>query len=202
MNWHDNFHSRAVAWLKVLLPLMALAILSTLFLFSRTIDPNDAIPFAKVDVEARLREPRLTAPTWAGVTDDGSSLTISASEIRAGQTNGAASTADRLTARLETPGGGLVNLVAARGALDAGSAFLTMAGGVVVTTGTGYRLTTEEMTAALDRTSLISRTKVTGDGPPGHLEAGAMELRSDAAHPGAYLLVFKQGVKLLYQPLK
>ena len=202
MNWHDNFHSRVVVWLKVALPLAALAILSTLFLFSRTIDPNDAIPFAKGDVEARLREPRLTAPTWAGVTDDGSSLTVSAAEVRAGETNGTSPAAQSLTALLETPDGGWVNLVAARGALDTGTATLTMAGGVVVTTGNGYRLTTGEMTAALDRTSLTSRTKVTGDGPPGHLEAGAMEIRADAAQSGQYLLVFKQGVKLLYQPLK
>ena len=34
----DNLHSRMVFWLKILLPILALAILSTLFLFSRRID--------------------------------------------------------------------------------------------------------------------------------------------------------------------
>ena len=55
--------SRLVAALKVLLPLAALAILSTLFLVSNRINPEDALPYADVDVEARLREPRITAPT-------------------------------------------------------------------------------------------------------------------------------------------
>lgn len=202
MNGQDNFHSTAVAWLKVVLPLVALGILSTLFLFSRTIDPNDAIPFAEVDVEARLREPRLTAPTWAGITDDGSSLTISATEVRAVQSGGTDPSAESLTALLETPDGGRFNLEAGRGVLEAGSTFLAMSDGVVLTTDTGYRLVSAEMTAALDQTSLISRTKVTGDGPAGHLEAGTMELRADPAQTGQYLLVFKQGVKLLYQPSK
>ena len=44
-------YSRMVAIFKVLLPLAALAILSTLFLLSRTIDPTTTIPFADQDFE-------------------------------------------------------------------------------------------------------------------------------------------------------
>ncbi|MBL9052753.1 MAG: hypothetical protein JNN02_03385, partial [Tabrizicola sp.] len=43
-------HTRVVTWLKVLLPLAALAILSTLFLLADQINPDDALPFAEVDV--------------------------------------------------------------------------------------------------------------------------------------------------------
>ena len=39
--------SRIVAWLRVLLPLAALAILSTLFLLGRKPDPDDAIPMPR-----------------------------------------------------------------------------------------------------------------------------------------------------------
>ena len=56
----DNLHSRLVGVLKVLLPLLALAILSTLFLVSRKINPEDAIPYADVDIEDRLRDPKMT----------------------------------------------------------------------------------------------------------------------------------------------
>ena len=40
--------------------LSALAILSTLFLVADQIDPEDALPFAEVDVEDLAREPRMT----------------------------------------------------------------------------------------------------------------------------------------------
>ena len=70
----ENLHSKLVVWAKVTLPLLALGLLATLFLFSRKIDPTDAIPYADVDVEERAREPRLTMPTYAGVTSDGSAL--------------------------------------------------------------------------------------------------------------------------------
>ena len=46
----------------------ALALLATLFLLADRIDPDDALPYAEVDVEDRAREPRMTAPTYAGIT--------------------------------------------------------------------------------------------------------------------------------------
>ena len=58
-----NRRSVIVAWLRVLLPLGALAVLSTLFLLSRKPDPDAAIPYARVDAEALARQPRVTAPS-------------------------------------------------------------------------------------------------------------------------------------------
>ncbi len=199
MNKYDNFHSTAVAWLKVALPLLALAILSTLFLVSRTIDPSDAIPFAEVDIAERVREPRLTSPTWAGVTDDGAALTISADEARPDQ-NGAGANAAALIMDLQTPDGGSSKLVAAQGVIDNANKAFKVSGGVTITTSTGYELQTEAMTAAMDRTSLVSDTAVAGQGPVGTLTGGAMELRQADDGTDSYVLILKNGVKLLYKP--
>jgi lipopolysaccharide export system protein LptC len=197
---HDNLHSTLVAWLKVILPLAALAILSTLFLVSRTIDPSDAIPFAEVDVQEYAREPRLTAPTWAGMTDDGASLTVSAAEARPGLAEARAPTATALRAVLDTPDGGKTELVADSGLLDQAAGALTVTGSVVVTTSTGWRVESEAMTARLDRTGVISPGPVTAKGPAGDLQAARMEITSDPERPGGYLMVFNGGVRLLYQP--
>jgi lipopolysaccharide export system protein LptC len=58
------------------------------------------------------------------------------------------------------------------------------------------------MTAALNRTSLISEGPVTALGPVGTIDSGSMEMRQDTSEDGTYLLVFKDGVKLLYKPSK
>ena len=55
-----NFHSAIVGWLKILLPLAALMLLSTLFLFARSTAPSDDIPFA--DIDAAAAEQRVSAP--------------------------------------------------------------------------------------------------------------------------------------------
>ena len=69
-------HTRVVTWLKIALPLAALAILSTLFLLADKIDPEDALPYAEVDVEDLAREPRMTLPSNAGTTSDGAALIV------------------------------------------------------------------------------------------------------------------------------
>ena len=198
MPGYDNFHSTAVAWLKVLLPLAALGILSTLFLVSRTVNPEDAIPFATVDVEDRIREPRVTAPAWAGMTEDGSALTIAAAEARPADAAGADANATALRAVLDMPGGGRAELQAAAGRLDLATDRLVVEGGVVVTTSTGYTFRTAALDAALDRTGLTAPGAIEGDGPGGHLTAGSMELTASA--DARYVMVFKNGVRLLYQP--
>jgi len=200
MTGHTNFHSTAVVWLKVGLPLLALAILSTLFLVSRTIDPADAIPFAEVGVEDRIREPRLTNPTWAGVTDDGAALTIAASEVRPDQGNGTNAKAKALVADLNPPDGSSARLVADRGVFDLANNAFIAEGDATITTSTGYELQSESITAALDRTSLVSDTAVAGHGPVGTLTAGAMELSQTNDGSGTYVLVLKNGVKLIYNP--
>lgn len=192
-------HTRVVGWLKVALPLLALAVLSTLFLLSDRIDPEDALPYAEVDVEDRAREPRMTAPTYAGTTSDGAALTLSAEEARP-QTGDAPAKAQGLRLDLATPDGAQTELRAATAVMDEAQRELVLSGGVTVTTSSGYRLETAEVAAKLDRSGLESRAPVTATGPAGDLQAGGMVLGQDLRTPGAYLLVFNNGVRLVYRP--
>ncbi|MFM7442981.1 MAG: hypothetical protein ACKO2N_03560, partial [Tabrizicola sp.] len=163
-------HTRIVGWLKVALPLTALAILSTLFLVARRIDPEDALPYAEVDVEDLAREPRMTAPTYAGTTSDGAALTLSAEEARpAGE--GAPAKAAVLRLELATPDGSRTDLVAGTAQMTPGAREVVLSGGVTVTTSSGYRLETAEVAAKLDRTGLESRAPVTATGPAGDIRA-------------------------------
>lgn len=192
-------HTRVVGWLKVVLPLAALAILSTLFLVARRIDPEAALPYAEVDVEELAREPRMTAPTYAGTTSDGASVTLSADEARPAA-EGSPAQAAGLRLDLATPDGGRTELVAADARMDDTAKELVLSGGVTVTTSTGYRLETAEVAARLDRTGLESRAPVRATGPAGEITAEGMVLSQDNRTPGAYVLVFKGGVRLVYQP--
>ncbi|MFT4150612.1 MAG: hypothetical protein QM656_10495 [Paracoccaceae bacterium] len=196
-----NLHSRLVRWLKVILPLTALAILSTLFLVARTIDPQDAIPYAQVDVEDRVREPRVTQPTWSGMTDDGAALTIQAAEARPGDAGTEnAGTATDVTGHLETPDGRSADMTAATARMDGAAGRMVLGGGVTVTTSTGYRAEMPELATALRQTDVESAGgEVTATGPLGKLRADHMRLTQGE---NGYLLVFNGGVRLIYQPPK
>jgi lipopolysaccharide export system protein LptC len=192
-------HTQVVGWLKIALPLTALAILATLFLLADRIDPEDALPYAEVDVEELAREPRMTAPTYAGTTSDGGALTLVANEARQA-TDDTPAGAQEPRLRLETPDGAITDLSAATAVLDKASREILLSGGVRATTSSGYQLETAQMVAQMDRSGLQSNTTVTANGPMGEIVSGGMTLAKDSATPGAYLLVFNGGVRLVYLP--
>jgi lipopolysaccharide export system protein LptC len=193
-----DLHSRMVSWAKILLPLLALAFLSTLFLFARQIDPEDAIPYAEVDVAERIREPRLTAPTYSGVTADGSSVVFTAVEARPenGDVN---ARAVALSIQIDMPDGGRADLTAASGTLDRDAGLLLLQGSVLLTTNTGYTVASNAIDVRLDRTGISSPGAITAEAPAGTITADAMTLQQ-AGEAGAYVLVFTGRVRLLYKP--
>ena len=74
----DNLHSRVVSWLKIILPLAALALLSTLFLVARIGDPNATLPFTEKDLEEMASEQRVDGPDFSGTTPEGRAIRMSA----------------------------------------------------------------------------------------------------------------------------
>ena len=199
----DNLHSRLVFWLKLVLPIAALILLSTLFLLSRDIRPEDAIPYADVDVQDRIRTPRLTGPVFAGMTADGAALSLTAAEVTMGAADSATPGAIRdLVGLLETPDGARTDLTAREARLDQPTQRLILGGGVTIANSTGFRIETEGISVALDRTSLDSLGKVTATGPAGTFTAGALHLGLADGSPPTYVMVFKQGVQMIYLPGK
>lgn len=192
--------TRLVGILKVVLPLAALGVLSTLFLFSERFDPEQALPYAEVDVEARLKEPRMTAPTYAGVTRDGASILVRAAEARPAQEGVQGQSAMDVAGQVTTPDGVVTELVADRADLPPDGGVVTFSGNVVVLHQTGYRVVTERLVASLSETDIRSEVPVTADGPVGRITADGMRLTQEAAGDDGYLLVFNGNVKLLYQP--
>ncbi len=196
----DNLHSQTVTGLKIFLPLLGLAILSTLFLVS-TSSTDDAIPYADVDVVDLLREPRLTDPSFAGMTADGAALTLTAHEALpavAGTDQGGL--ARDLTGLLETPDGVETRLTAGEARLDVGANAVLLSGGVRLTVSTGYELAFAEGQVSLDQTNILAFGGVRILGPMGTLTAATLNTGPAKDSPDTYQMVFKGGVRLLYQP--
>jgi lipopolysaccharide export system protein LptC len=196
---YDNAHSRLVAWAKILLPLAALALLSTLFLVSDRVSPEDAIPYSSVDVEELARQPRLTAPEFAGVTQDGAALTVSGQTARPSSDGRGGAVAEGLRAELQIPNGLAAEILASEGIFDPVGGQLILEGGVELSLSTGYSIRTETLRAATDRSRLSAPQSVEGQAPFGRIEAGSMDLVAPTIG-AAHLLVFNDGVKLIYQP--
>ncbi len=195
----DNLHSRVVGVLKVALPLAALGILSTLFLLSGKINPEDAIPYAEVDVADRLRTPRMTDAGFAGVTADGASLMLTAADAKPADATGGAG-ARLVLGTLETSDGAKTELAAAAIDVDAAAHMIELSAGVELRSSAGLVISTNGLGIATDKTFAQTRGQVTAIGALGQLTADEMQLTAQDGVTNSYQLVFKGNVRLLYQP--
>ena len=193
-------YSRMVRRLKVALPLTALAILSTLFFVAETLDPDAAIPYADVDVERLLREQGVTRPTFGAVSEDGVEISMTAKAIRPGSEQRDKLTSTDLTAQLKWPDNAQIDIISPEGIVDVSGGEAILQGGAVLKSSNGYVVNSERIIANMNEASVVSEGSVTADGPAGSITAGRMELTRQTNADGNYLLVFKDGVQLLYQP--
>ncbi len=200
MATYDNPYSRLVAWLKVLLPVLALVLLSTMFLISHSIDPSRALTYAKVDLDNLARTQQITGPRFSGVTEDGAAISFSAATAQPDPNDPSIYTATDLNAEIATPDGGEVSIHAARAVVNGSKNSLEMSGGVSLDTSTEYRIRAEGLRAAMDQTWARSIGPVTATGPGGEISAGQIDLVRQPGEEGKYLLVFKDGVKMVYVP--
>lgn len=192
----DKWHSRLVSVLKVLLPLIALVLLSTLFLFSRKINPEDAIPYASVDVEDRLSDPKMTDAGFAGMTSDGASLSIQANEAKPTAEGGALKLVQGV---LQTPDGTKTDLASGAVALNSAQKLIELTDGAELRASNGYVVQAPGFGVSTETTRVESRGSISAIGPGGQLTADHMVLSQQGA-AGPYLLVFNGKVRLLYQP--
>ncbi|UWQ22035.1 LPS export ABC transporter periplasmic protein LptC [Jannaschia sp. W003] len=191
----DAGRARLVAGAKVALPVAALALLSTLFLVARTPDPEDALPFAAVDIGERATDQQLTTPRVMGRSQGGTAFDLRAARARPDPADPRRMTIDAL--HLELSGRGEATVEARAGTVDTAARTVVLEGDVAVDTATGYALRSDRLEGSLAELSLVSPGPVRGTSPLGRLRAGAMRLEE---RNGAARLVFSGGVDLLYVP--
>lgn len=194
----DNTYSRFVNLAKIVLPLAAIALLSTLFLFSKRIDPEASLPYSQVEIEQLAEDQRVTAPAFAGVTQDGMQIRVSAETARPSANTPGRAEASKIEAELQFSDGTQATIRSDTGVVDTTEWFTRLTGGVAMTTSDGFRISTNEIITALDRTDIKASGAVQVESPLGELSAGQMQITGDAEK--GHVLVFNQGVKLIYRP--
>lgn len=191
-------YSRMVAFFKVLLPLAALAILATLFLLSRGVNFEAAIPFAEHEIADRLRDQQVTGPFFSGTTANGDEIMVNATVARPGGQGRPAEATD-VSAQLRTADGAGMTLDSDLVQVLANEDMASFTGDVRIVTSTGIDVRTDRLDTALSGLSGTAPGLITGTSPFGDINAGRMEF-SAKNEGGPLHLLFKSGVKLVYQP--
>ena len=192
-------YSRLIAWLKVLLPLMALALLSTLFLLSRDRDNVVEMPFAETEIRDRVAGQQVTEPYFSGVSPNGDRIVVAAERLVTIDGQIGENQIAEVSAQFDLTDGTRVNLVADEGRVSMTKSEADLSGDVHFTTSSGFTLSSEYFVALINRLDIRSPGPVEGDGPFGTLDAGAMAYRAIEGQESPHLL-FTNRVKLIYKP--
>lgn len=193
----DNFYSVFVGWMKVLLPLAALALLSTIFLLARGSTTVQTIPYA--ELAALAREQGMTNPNLAGVTADGSAVSITAAALRPAPDAADAFSIIAPVLVLDATDGSRVEVSAGQGEIDGRRKLMTLTGLVRLGTSSGYMMETSGIAADLGSGVISSLGPLEVQAPFGTLTAGKVVVMTSPDGLGQQM-VFNGGVRLLYQP--
>lgn len=200
MRDYDNTYSRVVVAAKIILPLIALGLMSLLFLLARPTQNGERSVFEGLSVLELAREQRLGSPTYSGVTPDGIKITLAAERLFPDSENTDVIHGEDMAARLITPEGLVYDVLAQTGFIDQSTRITTFDQSVQIVTSDGYHVRTDRAVMNTDLSHIESPGDVRIDGPIGELTAGSMIYTvtpdsGDDAH-----ILFSDGVRLLYVP--
>ncbi|MCA0846496.1 LPS export ABC transporter periplasmic protein LptC [Salipiger thiooxidans] len=192
-------YSKFIGWLKLLLPLAALTLLSTMFLLPRVSEPVNKLPFVEGEDPGDATRQQIVAPNFAGTTDKGDRITMTADRAEPLAADMARLQAHQLDAALDLVDGSRITLRADQAVVDDADKTADLEGGVHITSSTGYVIDTERMLTSLDQIDAETLTPVSGSGPAGRFTAGKLTIAADENGENVQLL-FTEGVNLIYDP--
>ncbi|MFN4058970.1 MAG: hypothetical protein ACK4HW_12440 [Roseinatronobacter sp.] len=190
--------------LRLTLPLGAVALMSMIFLASRSVDPNRAVALSDLDLEEFTREPRIGGARFAGVGETGTALNITAASLRSGTDPRTRAPLDLILdaprGKVAFAGGGTADFQAAHGRIDQAGDEVVLTGAVALETSAGYRVTLDALHSDLGANLITGTGPVQAVGPAGKITAQAVTLRAGTGQGGGYVLAFTGDVRLLYVP--
>jgi lipopolysaccharide export system protein LptC len=193
-----NQYSRLVGGLKVVLPIAALALLSTLFLLSDPPDPDRALPYAEVDVAQLARELAADPTPPCRCPADGREVTLVAEAAAPDFETTNVIVTDRIEGRIAMSDDAFLFLDAGAGRIDVEGRIADLTGGVEARNHPRlpHPIRHHPPVACRSGHERASGGAPRGTGP----DAGRRAPWFWAGRHGAAVLSFTGGVRLIYEP--
>ena len=190
-------YSAFVVWVKTLLPILALGMLSTIFLFSGKVDVTQSLPYAKLNIAEIVREQRITKPYFSGVSYNDTEITLSAAYASSDTQNADILNITDLSIILTSAHAKTVRITAGLGTLDATKQKVTVSKDVYLTAMPDFWLKTNSLTVDLQQGVATADTMFQSVTALGTINAGNMIVKTIT---NDQQIIFTNGVRLIYYP--
>ena len=192
-------YSRWVGILKIGLPLIAVGLLSTVFLVQREDTFEGGLVFTKVDLATLGDGLTISNPRFSGLTDAGDTFTLSAARAVPDSSRPKIVEMTDISADYSQSGGMSVTATAAQGVALMVEQTLELAGGLTALTNTDYEFNAEGGLFDLRSGAFESAGQVRIIGPGQQLIAGKMRVTTPD-NGDNQIFLFENGVRMTYDP--
>ena len=193
----DDGYSALVAWLKTLLPIVALGLLSTIFLFSGKVDVTQSLPYAEHNIAEIIREQRITQPYFTGIASNGTEIALSAAYASPQVEDAHILEITDLSVVLRSTSDRMVQVTAGQGALDSTRQTAQISTDVHIAALPDFWVTTEALDMNFNQGFISAKGGFQGVTALGAITAGEMHLQMTADDQQ---IVFLNDVRLVYSP--
>ena len=193
----DDGYSALVAWLKTLLPIVALGLLSTIFLFSGKVDVTQSLPYAEHNIAEIIREQRITQPYFTGIASNGTEIALSAAYASPQVESAHILEITDLSVVLRSTSDRMVQVTAGRGALDSARQTAQISTDVHIAALPDFWVITEALDMNFNQGFISAKGGFQGVTALGAITAREMHLQMTADDQQ---IVFLNDVRLVYSP--
>jgi len=171
-------YTRFIQLVKVIMPLVAIALLSTVFLFTKNKTLEGGFEFAKADFLALESGMQVTKPRISGSNKQGDTFYFSASVLVPDAPKPEKLTAQNLSGEIRFLDGVTLDLSARAAEMNITDHTIQLSGEALVVFSNGLRATTDHVFADLDNGSLTTDGDVRAVGEMGVIEAGNLRIET------------------------
>ena len=195
----DDKYSTLVAIFKVMLPCLALIILSALFLLPDNRTKIQALNTIDKSTLNIVKKAGVNKPSFRGTLASGTNLELYAAEIMTKNNDKNIIEINEISARLELNRNNWATASAKKGVVNISEQTAEMVGKVSVKSSNGVLIETSDLKVFYAKSLVKTEGEVFMKGPFGTITAGSAEFYDMNQNSGiGYVLLFNKGVKMQY----
>jgi lipopolysaccharide export system protein LptC len=203
MEHRSDTHTKLVRLAKFALPLVAIGLFASLFIYSKTNDIRDGLVFADEELRKLASEAKITNPEFSGVTSAGDAFSVSATVAQPDAPKPGRIDLENPSTTINFAYGVDLDASAELGSLNIKTNIAELSGRVSFETSNGYRATAGAITLNFRTGNVDGTGQILAEGPIGRIEAGEMHLiqnLNENRSGGNAVLIFKNQVRVIYMP--
>ena len=201
MGLGNDGYTRFVTVTKVVLPLIAIGLLGTVFLFTNDDSLEGGFSFSKADLDTLESGMRIEKPRMFGSNPNGDLYNFVADALLPDSLTPSLVEAQRISGEIQYQTGGSVQLTADKAEFMLEGNQIRLSGSTLVVMSDGTRVTGEGLLAELDSGKLTSNGAISATSPLGDIQAGNFRVELVGTNDEEKQMIwFENGVMLSFKP--